>query len=131
DAKAPGAARQAMMRGPMMQRALEDRFHLRVHRETRTVPVLALMLTDSKPKLRSVTEEGCTPVTDDELLHPQPTSAAGRPWCGTVTVQRNGAAMIWEGHGITLDLFCKFMNGLERPVVNRTGLEGAFDIRLE
>ena len=39
DASADSPQSMAVMRGSMMQRLLEERFLLRVHRETREVPV--------------------------------------------------------------------------------------------
>jgi uncharacterized protein (TIGR03435 family) len=40
----------AMMLGPMMQRLLEDRFHLKIHRETREGPVYFLTVARGGPK---------------------------------------------------------------------------------
>jgi hypothetical protein len=42
DAKAESDTSQEMMHGPMMQSLLEERFHLRIRRETREVPAYAL-----------------------------------------------------------------------------------------
>ena len=42
DAKAEGAPGQPAMLGPMMQSLLEDRFHLKLHRETRSGPAFEL-----------------------------------------------------------------------------------------
>src|SRR5205823_2518442 len=39
DAKAEAPQSHAMMNGPMLQALLEDRFKLKLHRETREVPV--------------------------------------------------------------------------------------------
>src|SRR5579871_1783725 len=41
-AKAEGTPHQEMMRGPMLQAILEDRFQLKIHRETREIPVYEL-----------------------------------------------------------------------------------------
>lgn len=40
EARAAGAPGQEKMRGPMMQALLEERFHLKIHPETREEPVL-------------------------------------------------------------------------------------------
>ena len=38
--------------------------------------------------------------------------------------------MTWEVRGLTLDAFAHAL-GLDRPVINRTGIAGVFDFRLE
>ena len=38
--------------------------------------------------------------------------------------------MVWDGHGMSLDVFAKYLR-LDRPVIDRTGLTGPFDIHLE
>ena len=38
-AKAEGAASDGMMNGPMLKALLEERFKLKIHRETKEVPV--------------------------------------------------------------------------------------------
>ena len=50
---------QAMMLGPMMQALLEDRFKLKIHRETRQVPVYALTVGKDGLKLPAAPKDGC------------------------------------------------------------------------
>jgi uncharacterized protein (TIGR03435 family) len=54
-AQAQGDPSQEMLRGPMMQALLEDRFQLKLRRETRTVPAYALTIAPAGPKLRPFT----------------------------------------------------------------------------
>ena len=49
-AKASEAASQVAMQGPMLQALLEDRFKLKIHRETREVPVYFVTVTKSGPQ---------------------------------------------------------------------------------
>jgi uncharacterized protein (TIGR03435 family) len=42
EAKAEGTPREEVMLGPMLQALLEDRFNLKIHRETREIPVYDL-----------------------------------------------------------------------------------------
>jgi len=52
DAKAEGTPSVEMMQGPMLQAVLEDRFHLKVRRDTRPVPAYELTVAKGGPKLR-------------------------------------------------------------------------------
>ncbi len=56
DANPEGPRPAAIMRGPMMQALLEERFKLRVHREAKEIPAYALVLAKGGPKL-DVTNE--------------------------------------------------------------------------
>ncbi len=66
-AKAAGDTSQDTMNGPMLQALLEDRFKLKVHRETREIPVYALTVAKAGPephplgpKLHPFKEGSCT-----------------------------------------------------------------------
>jgi hypothetical protein len=61
DAKTETPTTQEMMRGPMTQAALEKRFKLRIHRETRAVPVYDLTVGESGPKLQNSNDDSCIP----------------------------------------------------------------------
>lgn len=61
NAKAEGNASQEIMRGPMLQALLEERLKLRVHWETREVPVYRLTVAKGGPKLQSFKEGSCIP----------------------------------------------------------------------
>src|ERR1700722_15790139 len=52
DAKSDIPQSGAMMQGPMMQALLEERFHMRTHREIREVPVYLMTLDKGGPKFR-------------------------------------------------------------------------------
>ena len=51
DAKAPDETRSEVTQGPMLQALLEDRFKLKVHRETSDGPVYELTVGKNGPKL--------------------------------------------------------------------------------
>lgn len=94
---------QELMR-PKLQSLLADRFQLRLHRETREEPVYALVAARSGSKLRQS--------SDFHGLH----MAKGQ----------------WKGNGATLAMLTAALAGqLGRPVLDRTGLKGAFDFNLE
>src|SRR5262249_1562474 len=50
EAKAETTAGRIMMQGPMMQKLLEERFKLKIRRETRELPVYNLTLARGGPK---------------------------------------------------------------------------------
>jgi uncharacterized protein (TIGR03435 family) len=69
-----------MMRGPMLQSLLEERFKLKVHQEDKEVPVYGLVIGRGGPKLTASKEDGCTPI---ELFDPMTRPSPGqRPPCG-------------------------------------------------
>jgi uncharacterized protein (TIGR03435 family) len=67
DAKSESPQTVAMMRGPMMQRLLEERFHLKIHREAREVPVYIMTVAEDGPKLKAATESSCNSANGADL----------------------------------------------------------------
>jgi uncharacterized protein (TIGR03435 family) len=61
DAKPETPQARATMGGPMLQGLLEERFKLKIHRETRKVPAYALVVAKGGPKLQATPDCGCTP----------------------------------------------------------------------
>ena len=59
DATSDGHPSILMMEGPMMQAILEDRFKLKIHRETRQGPVYELALGKGSPKLKPLQDGSC------------------------------------------------------------------------
>ena len=93
----PAEARQ------MVQTLLADRFHLQTHRETRDLPVYALVVAKGGHKLK-----------------PSTADATGNN--GT-TAGPKGMHMEFT-RGTTEALASQLSNSAGRPVVNRTGLDG-------
>jgi uncharacterized protein (TIGR03435 family) len=60
-AKAEKIASDGMMNGPMLKALLEDRFKLKVHRETREVPVYDLTVAKGGLKAPRFTAGSCVP----------------------------------------------------------------------
>ncbi len=89
----------------MVQTLLADRFHLALHRETRQLPVYALVVGKTGPKLQPAD------------------SNAGRPktMFGQIIVQK--MSMTGLANILALDL--------KRPVKDETGLKGDFAFTLE
>jgi bla regulator protein blaR1 len=122
NAKAEGNPSVAMMLGPMMQRLLEDRFQLKIHRETREGPVYFLDVARGGPKLHPFAEGSCTPWSV-----PPPPLLPGTRYCGTVINLRSSSV---EALGTTVDEFSKTLP-VDRPVIDKTGITGRFDIRVK
>ena len=134
-AKAEGSAHVAQMSGPMLQRLLEDRFQLKLHRDTKQGDVYALTVAKNGIKLKPTKEGSCTP---RDLDHWPPTSAApGQPntvMCGAFRSPPSMPGTIkFEADGTTLADFFAMISTLflQQPVIDRTGLTGLFDFRLE
>jgi bla regulator protein BlaR1 len=125
NAKAEGNPSVEMMLGPMMQKLLEDRFQLKIHRETREGPVYFLTVARGGPKLHPFTEGSCTPFSN-----PPPPLQPGTKYCGNTV--SGGISSSVEALGATLDEFSKTLRLLlHRPVIDKTGITGRFDIRVE
>ena len=104
----------------MLQSLLEERFSLRVHREMRDMPIYELVRARADgqlgPRLRPSTAN-CVP------------NAGQRSPC-TLLIQQGrfrGVGTGW-GNGEVLSLN---IGVWDRPIIDRTGLTGAFDIDLE
>jgi uncharacterized protein (TIGR03435 family) len=133
-ATAPGAASVAQMMGPMLQRLLEERFKLRLHREARETAVYELTFAASNVKLRVSAPGSCRPI---ELESRAPTiPRKGEPRihrCGFGSMEIVDGRYVAVWMGTTMAEFAGRMLPayVDRPVVDRTGLEGRWDIRLE
>ncbi|HXJ38297.1 MAG TPA: TIGR03435 family protein [Bryobacteraceae bacterium] len=133
EATAEGNPSQALMRGPMLQALLENRFKLRFHNEIRLGSVYVLTVAKRGVRMPSMAEGSCTHV---DLKHPPSPSALGLAsanFCGTETRKKNGQILTASVHGISLaalaDGLLAELSG--RTVIDKTGLDGLFDFHLE
>ncbi len=90
NARSEGHPTTLMMEGPMMQAVLEDRFKLRIHRETRQAPVYELVLGKGSPKLKPFHGANCIPVLAGR---PLPTLQAGERYCRRMVSPRGTLEM--------------------------------------
>lgn len=125
DAKPEGTETATMMRGPMLQALLEDRFKLKVHRETKEMPAYALVVAKGGPKLEATKEGSCTPMALTQS--PPPLLEPGQPPpCGASSAGRDGLLKAW---GWSMANLCRFLTlRLNRKVIDKTGIAGLFDI---
>jgi uncharacterized protein (TIGR03435 family) len=108
----------------MLQSLLADRFHLKVHRESREISVYSLTVSRNGPKLSAPKEGGCTTPVSGQ---PEPAT----PPCGRVRISMLPSGVLMEGGRATIaELVRVLAIPLSRPVVDHTALNGAYDIRL-
>jgi uncharacterized protein (TIGR03435 family) len=131
-AKAEGNPAMEMMNGPMLQVLLEDRFKLKLHRETREVPVYVLTVAKSGLKLPRVNEGSCTPL-DMDNVHASVEPGEKRPdFCGAGGIGRKGSDGMVETRANTIVNFARMLGSvLDRPIVDKTGISGLFNFHLE
>jgi uncharacterized protein (TIGR03435 family) len=131
DAVAEGNPGMDAMTGPMLRALLEERFQLKLHRETREVPVYALTVAKGGAKLRPHAEGSC--IALDPSLPPGPPT---KPFCGRAKGVRGPGGLTVQFREVTLDEFARNLGVnagpqiLSRPVVDKTGIAGVFDIDL-
>jgi uncharacterized protein (TIGR03435 family) len=93
----------------MLQTLLEDRFQLRLHRETKELPIYALVAGKNGPKIHPGKEDGETEI--------------------------GGAAHLIDSRGMTMKALAGVLSRLteevDRPVFDMTGLTGVFDVTLD
>jgi uncharacterized protein (TIGR03435 family) len=142
-AKAEGAPSEGTMMGPMLQALLEDRFKLKVHRETREVPVYALNVAKNGFKLSQVPDGSCE--VRDRRKTPLPRLASDgfteilqpgeKPTCGRIIFIPKGpgdANQILFAQATNLaDFASTLLTSLDRTVVDKTAIKGMFTFRLE
>jgi uncharacterized protein (TIGR03435 family) len=107
-AKAAGAASEEQMR-TMLQAALAERFKMALHRESKELPVYALVTSKKGMKL--------TPSAVDSPGHMSP----------------EGGDLVFQNFSMEelADRLSTIPFKVDRPVVNETGLTGRFDFHLK
>jgi uncharacterized protein (TIGR03435 family) len=121
----------------MAKHMLADRFKLKVHTETRQLPIYALVIARADgqlgPRMRRSTRDcqappaagaGGSPPTPP--ASPPPLDGIDVPACGT----RSAPGSVLSG-GVQLEALTRNMAGMAgRLIVDKTGLTGAFDYAL-
>lgn len=105
-----------------LQSLLADRFHLRVHTETREMPIYALLIAKGGPKLPPAHEECFDPTAGIP-----PPSPMARP-CGGFNRSPN---QLLGATDTTANLAQVLAKTLGRSVIDKTGLAGSWDVTLK
>ena len=129
----------------MMQGLLAERFGLKLHFESKEVPVVVMTLAKPGvfgPRLRpSDGSAACDtpPRPFSAKGDPRTMSADEIPWtCNYTLIPRSGKMTLGGARSTTTQLIAEFLASLagnsgllERPVVDQTGLTGRYDFTLE
>ena len=114
-----------------LRNLLEDRFKLKVHRETREMDIYALVMAKPGggpgPNLKPTTQDcAAAAAAAQRGAQPPPGAATGVPFCGI----QGGPGRIRFGGLPASALAQAFSGPAGRMVVERTGLTGAWDFEL-
>ena len=114
----------------MLQTLLEDRFKLRLHRETKQGPVYFLGVARGGAKLRESKEGSCVEIdTTKPPPPPPPPGQPRRPGCGNNLTFVKGPGIAWIATRIDMAGVADQLAALTgRTVIDKTGLGGFFDI---
>jgi uncharacterized protein (TIGR03435 family) len=131
----------------MVQSLLEDRFRLKVHHETRELPVYNLVVAKGCVKMKLSQDQGL-PHRDDEDDQPStPFDPSAPPPRGEMTVIYSPLGdTIWSGTAIPISpnlairrphslpprsVRTMLWGNVGRPVIDKTNLKGLFDFRIQ
>ena len=112
----------------MLRTLLEDRFHLRVHPETREMPAFALRLAHRDGTLGPQLHESSVECPRFVTGKPLPQVDQDR-WCGIRAV-----GGVITGRGVPSSQIAGNLGGypvVDRVVIDRTGLTGRYDFQIE
>ncbi len=140
EATADSSADRKALLGPMLQDLLEDRFKLKIHQDQQQTDLYALTVAKSGLKLKPMAPGGCldasaTPTNiDEQRAYIAAVQAGGPPRCGSLTMLggTTTGSWVWATGGQTMDWFARTLsNAMDRRVIDKTGLDGLYNIRLE
>jgi uncharacterized protein (TIGR03435 family) len=106
----------------MMQSLLEERLHMKVHRETREMPVYELTVLKGKSKLLPSSDAPMSTTIEGKLLHADAGTCSTSMWS-------DGAHLICHAVPVSAIVNCVIAE-LEAPAVDHTGLTGTFDLHI-
>lgn len=121
------------MEGPMLQALLEERFQLKIHRDAEERPVYELIVEKGGVKMQLSKEGSCTPYSMDSQP-PLPVPNGPRPvYCDFPRLAGDGINWTLDGPGVSTEKLAATLSrsGLDRPVIDKTGLAGGFDLHLK
>jgi uncharacterized protein (TIGR03435 family) len=124
----------------MLQALLADRFKVRVHHDSKEVPVYALVVAKGGPKLKesppdAAPVEGAPPTPSNQVSVNQDkkgvvvrTGQSG----ATRMSMGPGGTMHMESEKVTMGAFADMLSGfVDRPVVDMTELKGNYQVALD
>jgi len=117
-------------RRTMLEKLLEDRFQLKARRETRDQPIYSLVIAKNGPKLQE------SAPTDDASAKGKPNSsdmqAEMMKKLQAASAGGGGGGSTLNAHATTMADFALLLTGRAgRPVEDKTGLTGKYDVKLQ
>jgi uncharacterized protein (TIGR03435 family) len=113
----------------MAQTLLAERFHLALHRETRDVAGYALIAAKGGPKLPPTKEGACTAAPADLPVRPPEPGMPGP--CGRLMINMSPNGLRVSGGRVRMAELVRILGVVSgRPVLDRTGAGGEFDVAL-
>jgi uncharacterized protein (TIGR03435 family) len=104
--------------GLMLQSLLEDRFHLKLHRDTEQVDLFEMAVGKGGLKLTPMKEGDC----DASEVRPGPPVPGGKPNCGSLMMLGGGKGVTWTFGGFALSgLASQLSRTLGVHIVDKTG----------
>jgi uncharacterized protein (TIGR03435 family) len=131
-AKIPDGAAPAQI-SDMLQALLEERFHLKIHREMKEFPVYGLETAKGGIRLTELQPDSDTAITPAGPLNVTVTGTAA----GVAYNFGNGSTLMFsqqgfEGRKISMIALAETLSYyVDRPVVDTTGLKGNYDLLLD
>src|SRR5262249_41551874 len=114
----------------MLQSLLADRFKVRISRETKEVPVYAIVVGKNGPKLqKSTMDEAQCATKSDEKPQIARLAGAGDPTSCHAFVRGQGRGLRGEAVDMS-DLAQAIEVFADRPIVNQTSLNGLYKIEV-
>ncbi len=119
-----------MVSAPMLKTLLAERFQLKTHHESREVPIYELTVAKSGARLQPSSDATCAG------SHKLILRGAGEKlkFCGLFLAKGTETPGLLSVNtiGITLDAMCVNLSQvLDRPVADKTGIKGEFDLHAE
>lgn len=133
NAAGTGAREQLALMGPMLQSLLEDRFQLKLHRETEQASMFALVVSKNGLKVKPLSEGGCAKDRSDGPVVLSEAARLGvKPTCGTVSAGLHDGNWRYEHGGQPLSAVAAMLSGeLGVTVLDRTGVSDLFNLTWE
>jgi uncharacterized protein (TIGR03435 family) len=134
NAKLPTGATAEQV-GKMLQSLLEDRFGLKLHRETRDFPIYALIVGKNGLKIKESPADAPAPSSENAGLKPLDVSASSQQNSTTINLG-NGSYMTFGDNKFVFrkvpvsSLTDTVANFVDRPIVDMTGIKGNYDFDL-
>jgi len=119
----------------MMRSLLEDRFQLKLHMESRELPVYDLIVVKDRLKMKlseDQTPSNSRPTAPAATARSQRGAQRNPTAPGSYGMSSDSSSSTMQGAAVPVSALVSMLQGQAgRPVIDKTGLKGLFDFRLE